>query len=184
MLNLLYEALPDSILVDGEAYYINTDFKYWIELSDALNAKQVDKEYLTNVILSLFVDKIPTMSSKAFEAIMTFFNGNVDDAKQGSSAPKRTKKVYDFKIDCDYFISSFLIQYQIDLTKDDLHWWKFLSLFNGLDKCELTERIHYRSVDLSSIKDKQERDKVRKIQNSLKLDNHILSDEDIGGVLW
>ena len=59
-----------------------------------------------------------------------------------------------------------------------------MALFNALDKCELTERIHYRSVDLSTIKDKDERKRIRKIQNELKLDDYMLSDEDIGGALW
>lgn len=77
-----------------------------------------------------------------------------------------------------------MIQYNINLFEDDLHWWKFLALFNALDKCELTERIHYRSVDLSTIKDKDERKRIRKIQNELKLDDYMLSDEDIGGALW
>ena len=77
-----------------------------------------------------------------------------------------------------------MIQYNINLFEYDLHWWKFLALFNALDKCELTERIHYRSVDLSTIKDKDERKRIRKIQNELKLDDYMLSDEDIGGALW
>ena len=91
---------------------------------------------------------------------MDFFNGNVRDSKGNGKDEKKTKKVYDFKIDAEYFISAFLIQYNINLFEDDLHWWKFLALFNALDKCELTERIHYRSVDLSTIKDKDERKRI------------------------
>lgn len=186
MINLLYESLPDTICVDGKEYLINTDYKYWIELSDALNDPKVDKEYLANVFIGLFVDGIPQFSSEVFLAIMDFFNGNVKDAKssENGETEKKTKKVYDFKIDAEYFISAFLNQYHINLFEDDLHWWKFLALFNGLEKCELTERMRYRGVDLSTIKNKEERKRTKKIQDSLKLDDRILSDEDIGGVLW
>ena len=184
MINLLYESLPDTITVDGKDYLINTDYKYWIELSDALNNPNVDNEYLANVLMGLFADEIPKFSNNVFLSIMDFFNGNVRDSKGNGKDEKKTKKVYDFKIDAEYFISAFLIQYNINLFEDDLHWWKFLALFNALDKCELTERIHYRSVDLSTIKDKDERKRIRKIQNELKLDDYMLSDDDIGGALW
>ena len=50
MINLLYESLPNSITVGDKDFLINTDFKYWIELSDALNNQDCDKTYLTNEI--------------------------------------------------------------------------------------------------------------------------------------
>lgn len=186
MINLLYESLPETIAVDGEDYLVNTDYKYWIELSDALNDTEVDNEYLANVLKGLFLDKIPQFSGEVFLAIMDFFNGNVKNTKnsENGETEKKKKKVYDFKIDAEYFISAFLNQYNINLFEDDLHWWKFLALFNGLEKCELTERIYYRSVDLSTIKSKEERKRIKKIQDKLKLDDNVLSDEDIGGALW
>lgn len=186
MINLLYESLPDAITVDGKDYLINTDYKYWIELSDALNDPKVNKEYLANVFIGLFKDEPPKFNNEVFLEIMNFFNGNVKDVKSanGSESGKKTKKVYDFKIDAEYFISAFLNQYNINLFEDDLHWWKFLALFNGLEKCELTERMYYRGVDLSTIKNREERKCTKKIQDSLKLDDHVMSDEDIGGVLW
>lgn len=73
MINLLYESLPNSITVGDKDFLINTDFKYWIELSDALNNQDCDKTYLTNVILNLFVDEIPNQfNSEVFMAIKSF----------------------------------------------------------------------------------------------------------------
>ena len=53
-------------------------------------------------------------------------------------------------------------------------------LFDGLsEKNEIKQRIYYRSVDLSTIKDKEERKRIRKIQNSIRLPQEVISDGDI-----
>ncbi len=87
-------------------------------------------------------------------------------------------------MDGDYFIAAFLQNYNIDLLKCDMHWFKFMALFHGLKDCELKQRMYYRSVNLATISDKKERSRIRKIQNKLKLDQKTISDEDIAQALW
>ena len=54
-------------------------------------------------------------------------------------------------------------------------------LFDGLsDDTEIKQRIMYRSLDLSTIKDKDERKRIQKIQRSIQLPQEALSDYDIG----
>lgn len=188
MINLLYESLPNSIAVRDKDFLINTDFKYWVELSDALNDQNCDRTYLTNVILNLFVKEVPKQfDTETFLAIKDFFNGNAIDqykTKEISEEPKNIPRIYDFKIDGEYFIAAFLQYYQIDLLAVDMHWFKFLALFHGLGDCELKQRMYYRGVSISSIADKKERARVRKIQSKLKLENNVISDELIGQALW
>ena len=187
MINLLYESLPNSITVGDKDFLINTDFKYWIELSDALNNQDCDKTYLTNVILNLFVDEIPNQfNSEVFMAIKKFFDGNIEtkDINESNEDCNTKNRIYDFKVDGDYFIAAFLQNYNIDLLKSDMHWFKFMALFHGLKDCELKQRMYYRSVNLATISDKKERSRIRKIQNKLKLDQKTISDEDIAQALW
>ena len=54
-------------------------------------------------------------------------------------------------------------------------------LFSGLSEgTEIKQRIMYRSVDLSEIKDKEERKRIAKIQQAIRLPDAELTDYDIG----
>lgn len=188
MINLLYESLPNSIAVRNKDFLINTDFKYWIELSDALNDPNCNKEYLANVIMNIFYDEIPEkFNQEVFLAIKDFLIGNVDNKKEQLSTNNKLsskKRIYDYKIDSDYFIAAFQQHYQINLLKENMHWYHFLALFHGLGDCELKQRMYYRGLDLSSISDKKERSRIRKIQQQLSLDKVEINDEMIAQVLW
>ncbi|MDE6730404.1 MAG: bacteriophage Gp15 family protein [Oscillospiraceae bacterium] len=47
---------------------------------------------------------------------------------------------------------------------NEMHWHVFLNLFNTLpEDVPIKQRMFYRSVNLSSIKDKNERKRIRKI---------------------
>lgn len=187
MINLLFESLPDSITVWNKDYKVNTDYKYWIELSDALNDPDCNKEYLANVIMNIFYDEMPSeFNSEVFLAIKGFLVGNVDDNERtaGDENISAKQRVYDYKIDSEYFIAAFQQQYQINLLEANMHWFRFLALFHGLGDCELKQRMHYRGIDLSNIKDKKERARVRKIQYELALGKSEISDEMIAQALW
>lgn len=54
-------------------------------------------------------------------------------------------------------------------------------LFDGLsDDTEIKQRIMYRSIDLNTVKDKEERKRIRKIQSTIQLPEEMLSDYEIG----
>lgn len=56
-------------------------------------------------------------------------------------------------------------------------------LFDGLsDDTEIKQRIMYRSIDLSTVKDKGERKRIRKIQSAIQLPEEMLSDYEIGEI--
>lgn len=92
------------------------------------------------------------------------------------------KMVYSFEYDYAYILAGFRQCYQIDLkTIDYMHWWEFRCLFQGLPAdTEIKQRIRYRSMDLSRIKDKEERKRIRRIQNEIRLPGEELSDYEIG----
>ena len=53
--------------------------------------------------------------------------------------------------------------------------------FDGLSEdTEIKQRIMYRGIDLSDIKDKDERKRIAKIQRRIQLPAEALSDYDIG----
>ena len=61
--------------------------------------------------------------------------------------------------------------------------YKFKTLFDWLpENTEIKQRILYRTIDVSSIKDKEERKRVKRIQEAIALRKKVysMSDYDIG----
>ena len=62
-------------------------------------------------------------------------------------------------------------QYKIDLYSIDyLHWWKYKALFKGLtEDNEIVKIMGYRSMDLSKIKDKEQKEHYKKLKKMYAL---------------
>ena len=96
MLNCLIEEYPETITVDGIDYRIDTDFRRWIGLNEALLDKELSSDDLNYLILSLFIDNLlPTNGIETGRAIIQFLRGNIDDSKDRKGASKG-KRVFSF----------------------------------------------------------------------------------------
>ena len=100
--------------------------------------------------------------------LLRFFSGNTEP-ERGKNVSKK-EKVFDFTEDADYIYAAFFQDYGIDLSVTDMHWYKFLALFNGLsENTKLRKIIAWRGVRLSDIKDAKLREQYRKIKSFYRL---------------
>lgn len=184
MLNLLIYEQPETVNVSGMDLPIFTDFRDYIELSEYLE-NGTDEEIFF-YILNLYKDLPPGLDSgELVTKILEFYKIDTDvktDGKGGSADP-----VFSFNDDFAYILGAFRQYYNIDLIRVDyLHWYEFNALLEALpEDSELKKRVGYRSLDATKIKDKNERARIRKIQNKLRIrkKNHrYLSDNEIGSI--
>ena len=62
-----------------------------------------------------------------------------------------------------------------------MHWYKFHALLDALpEDTPLKKRMAYRAINISSIKDKAEKKRIKDIQRSIALPSRELSAFDIG----
>ena len=187
MMNFFYEELPIEVDVKGESIKIITDFREYIRLLDMLKDQELDALRKFAIIQQYFIDDV-IVDEEAISALSRFIMmdtncaevGNVCDYEEPRGNQK--KNLFSYSIDYPYILSGFMKDYGIDLIDIEyMHWWKFRMLFDGLsDNTEIKQRIMYRSVDLSEIKDKEERKRIKKIQKSIQLPSESLTDYDIG----
>lgn len=175
-MNILIDLLPSSVEIDGTEYDINTDFRISVLFSLLMEDDELTEEQKVLQALSLYYPVIPTDIGKAIEQIKWFYSCGKSDKPIGSKKRKaNSKKVFDFEADSNYIYSAFMSQYRIDLQDiRQLHWWKFKALLEGLkEDNKLSKIIEYRSVDLSKIKDKEQRKFYKDMQKqySLKKEN-------------
>ena len=189
-MNLFYEKYPKVLKVHGEHYPIITDFREYIRLLDMLKCKELNGTQRITILKEYFLADI-SIDSEAIHALTGFVtmdmkerDPNSEEEEEGAEEQEEAgkKNLFSYEIDYPYILSGFLRDYGIDLeTVNYLHWWKFRMLFDGLSEdTEIKQRIMYRGINLSNIKDKEERKRISKIQRSIQLPAEELTDYEIG----
>ena len=187
-MNLFYEDYPTVLKVKNEFIPIITDFREYIKLLDMLNDEEVNG-YEKMLFLQQYFLKEPKNMDEAISRLTDFVSmkelNDVHTEESGEGEDTKVeepKPLFSFALDYPYILAGFWQDYGIDISEIKyLHWWKFRQLFDGLsEKTEIKQRIMYRSIDLSTIKDKDERKRIEKIQRSIKLPESELTEYDIG----
>ncbi len=169
--------LSDSVTVDGAEYKINTDFKVWIEIEGLLFETQSDHVTRLARILSLAYPVLPPDPYGAIDGIVKFYTGKEETV---CGKGQKTDPCYDLTEDFDYIWAGFMSQYGIDLSIEDMHWWKFKALLVCLDDtCRFSKIVAFRTMDTSSVKDKELRRFYEKMKKAFALKGrHTLADEE------
>lgn len=129
MIDLRRDHLPDSFVVDGERYPIDTSFRTWLKIEES-----------GRVDASIFTGDVP---QGEWRECAEEFRESKNPCPHGVS--DSGPKVLDLIKDGDYIVASFQQAYGIDLTSCDMHWHRFLALLRGLPKdTKLSEIIGYR----------------------------------------
>lgn len=188
-MNLFYEEYPKALEVHGEFYPIITDFREYIRLLDMLKCKELNEIQRIMILGEYFLTDI-SIDQEAIHALTSFVTMDLKEKENDSNSEEEgegqeeteKKNLFSYEIDYPYILSGFLRDYGIDLeTVEYLHWWKFRMLFDGLsDDTEIKQRIMYRGINLSDIKDRDERKRILKIQRSIQLPAEELTDYEIG----
>lgn len=122
MIDLREKALPNIIKINGRAYSIYTDFRYWIEFSEIIK----NDDATLGEVAFLFKNEIP--EENFFPALFEFY-ANPNSTPNGDPS---SDVLFDYVQDGEYIVASFLQDYGIDLTEVDMHWHKFKALFISL----------------------------------------------------
>lgn len=183
-MNLFYEEYPSSVVVNGEDIPIVTDFREYVKLMDMLkddSLNSIEKIYLLNQYFLTSPDDFAEAMNALTDFVIMKDRIVKENAIAENEEAEEKKEVYSFEYDYPFIFSAFLSEYGINIrTIPYMHWWEFKLLFDGLsDKTEIKQRIMYRSINPSTIKDENERKRIIKIQNAIRLPQDRVSDYDI-----
>lgn len=171
-MNLLIDLVPETVTIDNKEYEINSDFRTSILFELLMQDKSIkdnDKIYLA---LELYYPNIPDDINSAIEKMLWFYRCGKDmELFKGKGKGKSDIQIYSFEHDDDYIYAAFMDQYRIDLQDIEyLHWWKFKAMFKSLrEDNEIVKIMGYRSIDLSKVKDKEEKSYYRKMKELHKI---------------
>lgn len=155
-MSILTSKLPTSLIIGGQNYKINTDFRIGIQFENILNDKTLSDEEILNKAIELYYPIVPQDLEEAIKQMLWFYRcGKEIEEQKGQS--KQAKEIYSFEYDADSIYSGFLDQYRIDLQEVDyLHWWKFKALFGTLkEDTDISKKMSIRAMDLNSLSKEQ-----------------------------
>ena len=132
------EALPEG----SDGYPIHTDFRVILRIFRMLDDPEVLEEDKPLLLRRMFfADKAPADAERLFLRFVRM--GRECEASSG-------EKDFDYEQDAAEIYSAFLQTYGIDLLSvEELHWWKFLAMLEGLFMGEnaLSNKVRLRHAD-------------------------------------
>ncbi|APQ95866.1 bacteriophage Gp15 family protein [Clostridium botulinum] len=170
-MNLLIDLVPTTIEIEDVEYEINSDFRTSILFELLMQDNELSEEDKIMQALQLYYPVIPSNINEAVEQMLWFYRCGKDIIPSKGTGKGKSTQIYNFEYDDDYIYSAFLDQYRIDLQDIEyLDWWKFKAMFKALkEDNEIVKIMGYRSMDLSKIKDKEEKNYYRKMQELYKI---------------
>ena len=167
-MSIITTALPDCLTVSGKECKIKTDFKTWLKFSEIISGG-IESITDTAPLFCLVFEEIPPNFYEGLSAMFEFYTHNAKTTAD-SSSDKSRKNVFDFDYDGNLIYAAFLQQYNIDLCNANMHWWQFKSLFDSLsEETQFIKVVQYRMIDLSKIKDKEQKKFYRKMKSAYAL---------------
>lgn len=182
--NILVDALPSTVMVGGRDIPIDTNFRTCIIYELMMQDRDLDKIEKTISALNLFyedcfdyVTSSAESVEEAVEQIIWFYTCGKPPKKPQPGEPppppsiKTRRREHDFEVDAPLIYAAFLAQYRVDLQETDyLHWWQFHAMFQGLaEDHQIVKIMGYRTLDLSHIKNKEEKRRLSRLQNKYAL---------------
>lgn len=189
-MNLLIDKCPEAIEIAGKVYPINSDHRTSILFELAVRDHDLTDEQKVQAALDLYYDTIPEDIDQALRGILWFHSsGKSEETKEteegenyeseDNNAPK--KEIYSLDHDSEYIFSSFLLAYNIDLTEETLHWWKFMALFNTLPEDTIIKQIiKIRTTEVTPNMSKEEKKRTRELKKIYALPDTMRIQDEAG----
>lgn len=183
-MNLLTDRLPEEVEINGKWRPIRTGFSIGVQFELLMQDAARNDEELLFRALELYYPSIPDDLSVALDRLLWFYRCGRDPEgekpyERNRSSAQRVRRVYSFEQDADLIFAAFWETYGIDLSREDLHWWKFRALFSALPPdCEFSRVVGYRTADTRGMPKKQ-----KQVYEKLKQRYAIKSRSETGPAL-
>lgn len=174
-MNVLIEGLPKTVTVNGSPFSLKTNFYIGIIFTELMTDSKITPYEKVIRAIDLWYQEKPPMESydqikEAFDKIMWFYTMGENEEESTTNSRVRVRnrptRILDYEADQAYIVSAFQQQYGIDLTVENIHWWRFKMLFNGLtEKTKMVKIMQYRAMEI----DPKMPEKQRKFYQEMKI---------------
>ena len=156
---------PEYAEIAGKRYKINTDYRVALRCFEVIEDDSICDEERALAVVYLLFGVIPTTDLEDFLRIAG------DYLRCGEKENNQTaERDMDFNADEKYIAASFMSDYQIDLSRTDMHFWQYIHLIQGFTERSVMSRVReIRNYDLEELKDPKTRAKMVKAKEAVAL---------------
>lgn len=170
-------SLPQSAIIGGKEYSINTDFRDILEIIGYLNDESKNIYWRWKIALSLFYEEeIPEpLEEEAAQYLSDFISCGKKEEKSGP-------KLIDWKQDALLIVTDVNKVAGKEIRAERfLHWWTFMSYFNAIGEGQLSTVVGIRSKKAKGKKlDKSEQEYYR--EHKTDVDFHSNRDAEMAEI--
>ena len=157
---------PEYAEVAGKRYKINTDYRVALRCFEVIEDDTICDEERALAVIYLLFGEIPTSDLEEFLRIA----GNYLRCGEKEETQASSEKDMDFIADEKYIVASFMSDYQIDLSRVNMHFWQYIQLIQGFtERCVMSRVREIRNYDLEELKDPKTRAKMVKAKEAVAL---------------
>lgn len=149
--NILLDKLPQ----DYEGYLIRTDFGIGIQMTLCASDPDIPEHEKVAIILNLLFGRGVPDFEMAMRGARWFMSCGKAGQEESAADDVAEPPALSFEVDDARIYSAFKRVFGIDLNKDRLHWFSFISMLQDIEGSALADVIGYRRADLSKMKGEQ-----------------------------
>lgn len=167
----LHFPLIYTVVLDRKKYRLDPYFDNVLKVFAIQKESELPESEKINLSLRLLIKcKINLSYNKKITLLNKIFDALIDSSNGNDNPPQ----IIDFEQDSGYIFSSFYSEYGIDLYQEqgNLHWWKFLHLFQGLsDNTKIVQvmQIRARPLPIPTKHNSEERINLIKLKQQYSL---------------
>ena len=157
---------PEYAEVAGIRYKINTDFRVALRCFEVIEDTSICDEERALAVIYLLFGEVPTTNLEDFLRIA----GDYLRCGEKQETHESHNRDMDFTADEKYIAASFMSDYQIDLSRVEMHFWQYIHLIQGFTERSIMSRVReIRNYDLEELKDPKSRAKMVKAKEAVAL---------------
>lgn len=156
-MSMIIDRLPYYVKIKGKRYKINVDYRIMLKFEMIMQDTSIEDSEKMLKSLKLFypaffeiINGGKEIINEAINQLLWFYKCGRSQENHGTSKKGSQSKrpIYSYELDDQYIFSAFWQCYKVDLTKDEIHWWKFKAFELGLTDDTQYEKIKsYRSYE-------------------------------------
>lgn len=168
----MYNALLDRLPEDYKGWLIRTDYRIGVQIQLCISDPELSDSEKTFAALSLlYGNGIPDLQT-ALEGLSWFMScGNPADS-HGDSGPE----IYSFEQDSSRIVSAFRKVFGMDISREKLHWFEFVSMLGDLNGTAFTGVIDIRTTEASEV-DRKKRAEFARMKERFSLSAQYTAEE-------
>lgn len=170
----MHNAMLDRLPEDYNGWLIRTDYRIGVQIQLCISDPELDESERTWTALSLlYGNGIPPDLHMAIDGLSWFMScGSPPQSGEADNEPP----LYCFERDSARIVSGFRKVFGIDISRERLHWFEFVSMLGDLKDTAFSGVMEIRSTDPSEV-DKRKRAEFIRMKNRFALSSQYTAEE-------